>query len=138
MRDRTRDEDRLSGLMWGIGLVAVGTIILLQYLDVMPFSVWHDWWPLVIVMVGVAQIIGGRSAKGLGDGVATILFGAWCYVATNRIYGLTWGTSWPLALVAAGTGMVVRSIAAPFMRPSDRHPAGCRCTDCCGEVKVDA
>ena len=93
---------------------------------------------LIIVIVGVAQVVGGRSAKGFGDGVTTILIGAWCYVAANHVYGFTWATSWPLALVAAGTGMVVRSIAASFMRPSDRHPAGCRCTECCGEVKIDA
>lgn len=110
-----RDEERFGGLMWGIGLVLVGSVILLQYLHVMPFSVWRDWWPLVIVMVGAAQIAGSRGAKGIGDGVATMLIGAWCYVATNNIYGLTWRTSWPLALVAAGTGMVVRSIVGGFM-----------------------
>lgn len=133
-----RDDERLSGLMWGIGLVLVGTVILLQYLDVMPFSVWRDWWPLIIVMVGVAQIVGSRGAKSLGDGVTTMLIGAWCFVATNHVYGLTWRNSWPLALVAAGMGMVVRSIAAGFMRPADRHPAGCCCGECRGEVKVDA
>jgi hypothetical protein len=115
-----REDERLSGLMWGIGLVLVGTVILLQYLDVMPFSVWRDWWPLIIVMVGVAQIVGGRGPKGLGDGVSTMLIGAWCFVATNHVYGLTWRNSWPLALVATGMGMVVRSIAAGFTgRPRD-------------------
>lgn len=121
------EDERLSGLMWGIGLVLVGTVILLQYLDVMPFSVWRDWWPLIIVLVGVGQIVGSRSAKGLGDGVTTMLIGGWCYVATNHIYDLTWRNSWPLALVAAGMGMVVRSIAAGFMgRSRDER-----------EVKID-
>jgi hypothetical protein len=121
------EDERLSGLMWGIGLVLVGTVILLQYLHVMPFSVWRDWWPLVIVLVGVAQIVGSRSAKGLGDGVSTMLIGGWCYVATNNIYDLTWRNSWPLALVATGMGMVVRSIAAGFMeRTRDEQ-----------EVKID-
>jgi len=110
-----QDEERFGGLMWGIGLVLVGTVILLQYLDVVPFSVWRDWWPLIIVLVGVAQIAAGRGAKSLGDGVSTILIGAWCTIAANQLFGLTWRTSWPLALVAAGTGMVVRSIAAGFM-----------------------
>jgi len=109
-----RDDERLGGLMWGIGLVLVGSVILLQYLDVMPFSVWRDWWPLIIVMVGVAQIVGSRGSKGLGDGVSTMLIGVWCFVATNHVYGLTWRNSWPLALVATGMGMVVRSIAAGF------------------------
>ena len=109
-----RDEGRIGGLLWGIGLVLVGTIILLQYLDVVPFAVWRDWWPLIIVAVGVAQIVAGGGAKNLGDGVSTMLIGVWCYIAANHIFGLTWRTSWPLALVAAGTGMVVRAIAAGF------------------------
>lgn len=121
------DEDRLGGLMWGIGLILVGSVILLQYLDVMPFSVWRDWWPLIIIMVGVAQMVAGRSAKGVGEGVSTMLIGAWCFIATNHVWGLTWRNSWPLALVASGMGMVVRSIAAGFMRRGD----GVR------EVKID-
>ena len=109
-------EDRIGTLMWGIGLVTIGTVILLQYLDVMPFSVWRDWWPLVIVLVGVGQLVAGRSPKQIGDGVSTVLIGGWCYVATNGIWGLTWRNSWPLALVAAGMGMVVRSTASFFVR----------------------
>lgn len=114
-----RDEDRIGGLMWGLGLVLIGTVILLQYLDVVPFRMWRDWWPLVIVLVGVGQLVAARSPKQVGDGVSTLLFGTWCYIATNAIWGLTWRRSWPLALVAIGMGMVVRSIAAGFMRRGD-------------------
>lgn len=109
-----RDEDRVGGLLWGIGMVLVGTLILLQYLDVLSFRVWREWWPLVIVLIGVGQVVASRSAKGLGDGVSLMLMGGWFYVAANRIWDLSWSNSWPLALVAVGMGMVVRSIAAGF------------------------
>lgn len=132
------EDERLSGLMWGVGLVLVGSVFLLQYLDVLPFRLWRAWWPLVLVMVGIAQMVGRPTAKGLGDGVGTILIGAWCFVATNGLFGLTWRTSWPLALVAAGTGMVVRAIAIGVMGRSDRHPRGCRCDACRGEGTPDA
>jgi len=110
-----REEDRLSGLLWGIGMVAVGTVILLQYLDVLSFRMWRAWWPLVVVLVGVGQLVASRTAKGIGDGVSLVLMGGWFYVAANEIWGLSWRDSWPLALVAVGMGMVVRSIAAGFM-----------------------
>jgi hypothetical protein len=112
-------EDPFGGLMWGIALMLVGTVILLQYLHVVPFSAWREWWPLLIVALGVAQVIAGRSAKRLGDGVWMVLIGAWFYVATNNIWGLTWRNSWPLSLIAAGVSLVVRSIAASFMQRGD-------------------
>ena len=109
-------EDRLGGLLWGIALMIVGTVILLQYLHVVPFSAWGSWWPLFIVALGLGQMIAGREPKKIGDGAWLALLGAWFYVATNHIWGFTWRNSWPLVLVAAGVGMVVRSIAAWLMR----------------------
>lgn len=137
MGRRNRNEDRLGGMLWGIGLVLLGTVILLQYLDVMPFSMWHGWWPLVIVFVGAGQVVAGRSAKDIGEGVTILLIGGWCFVATNHVWDLTWRNSWPLALVAAGTGMVVRSIVAGFMPRTNRHPSDCCCGECREEVRID-
>jgi LiaF transmembrane domain len=119
MRHWRSDEERLGGLMWGIGLVLLGTVILLQYLDVMPFTWWHDWWPLVVMLFGVSQIVTSRRPKGIGSGVSILLIGGWLFVATNHVWGLTWHNSWPLALVASGVGMVVRSIAVGIMRRDD-------------------
>jgi hypothetical protein len=127
MRHSRTDDDRFGSLIWGIGLVLVGTVILLQYLDVMPFSVWREWWPLLIMVVGVAKLASSRTPHGIGSGVTTLLIGAWCYVATNHVYGLRWDNSWPLSLVAAGMGMVARSVAAAFMGRGDGV----------GEVKID-
>lgn len=110
-----RNEDRLSGLLWGLGMVFVGTVILLQYLDLLSFRVWREWWPLVIVAIGIGQVVASRTAKGIGDGVSMVLMGGWFYVAANQIWDLSWRNSWPLALVAVGMGMVVRSIAAGFI-----------------------
>lgn len=141
IRDSRTNEERTSSLMWGIGLVLVGSVVLLQYLDVMPFTVWTHWWPFIIILVGLGQLIACRSAKGVGDGVSTMLIGGWCFIATNHVLGLTWRNSWPLALVAAGTGMVVRSLASWIMdrgdgtRAGNGHVSGCLCAECTGEVK---
>lgn len=119
MRHSRSDEDRIGSLMWGIFLVLMGTIILLQYLDVLPGVLWRHWWPFIIILVGFGQFITFRSAKRVGDGISTMLIGGWCFIATNHVLGMTWGNSWPLALVAAGTGMVVRVIASSVMRRED-------------------
>jgi hypothetical protein len=112
-------EDRVGGLMWGLALMLLGTVILLQYLDVVPFVAWRHWWPFIVVAMGIGQMVAARSPKRVGDGVGLALMGVWFYVASNHIWGMTWRNSWPLALVASGMGMVVRSIAAGFMRRGD-------------------
>lgn len=116
MRNSRNSDDRYSSLMWGIGLMLVGTTVLLQYLDVLPGVLWRQWWPFIIVMVGLSQFLCFGNAKRMGDGVSTMMIGGWCFIATNHVLGLTWSNSWPLALVAAGTGMVVRAILGYFMR----------------------
>ena len=113
------DEDRVGGVVWGIGLVLLGSVILLQYLGLMPFAWWHNWWPLIVVALGIAQIVTRPTPKRIGDGVSTMLFGGWFFIAANDVWGLSWRNSWPLALVAAGTGMVVRSIVAGSRRRDD-------------------
>lgn len=127
-----RDEDWQGSLAWGLGLVAVGTIILLQYFDVVPFRMWRDWWPFIIIAIGLTQLLLARGPQNIGGGLSLALLGVWFLMAANRMYGLTWANSWPLALVASGAGMVARSVAAGFFPKPDRHPAGCRCEKCSG------
>ena len=60
-----------------------------------------------------------HSAKKLGGGVTIALLGCWFWIASNEWHGFTWLNSWPLALIASGTGMVVHALAAPFYRRRD-------------------
>jgi len=120
-------EDRYGSLMWGIGLVLVGILFLLQYLNVLPFAGLRHWWPFFPILVGLGHVVSYRNPRRIGNGVSLMLVGGWCFIATNHVLGLTWANSWPLALVASGTGMVVRAIVSWFMDRGD----GVR------EVKID-
>ena len=77
------------------------------------------------LLVGLVQVVVGRSPRKIGSGISTMLFGGWFFIATNHVWGLTWGNSWPLALVAAGVGMVSRSILFGIMR-RDEEPGEAR------------
>lgn len=127
MHFHDQDDDRRSNLVWGLGFVVAGVVILLQSLGVMPFALWRHWWPLFMVGIGGAQMVSSRTAKSLGDGVSLTLLGCWCFVATNELWGLTFRTSWPLALVATGLGMVVRAATAGLYRRRENA----------GEVRLD-
>ena len=50
----------LSGILWGLAFVMVGTLMLLDKFDVLQFSFSEfirDWWPLALVIVGLGMIL---------------------------------------------------------------------------------
>jgi hypothetical protein len=72
-----------------------------------------------VAAFGAVQLLTARRPKHVEEGVTWILMAVWFLVAVNDWHGLTWSRSWPLALVAVGTGIVARVIAERFMRPED-------------------
>jgi hypothetical protein len=115
MNDQDDDRAGLGGVIWGLALIALGLLFLFERLGVLSWHVWMVWWPLVVIAIGLGQAVSARRAKRVGDGVTLLLMGGWFLLASNEWYGLSWGNSWPLALVAAGAGMLARWVAAHFM-----------------------
>jgi hypothetical protein len=111
------DEDRnWSRIMWGVLLILLGTLLLLERIGLLPEWAWHfRWWALIVVVIGLGMLIQPRHAERVGSGVTFILLGAWFLLVSNDHFGLTWRNSWPLALVAAGAGTIARSVAARWL-----------------------
>src|SRR5262245_13067954 len=100
MYHRARTRTREEGVYWGLALVTIGGCLLLMQLHVLPSL--RQWWPLIVIGLGLARLATARSPHALGSGVSTSLIGGWLLIAANQWYGLGWTESWPLALVAAG------------------------------------
>jgi hypothetical protein len=121
------ERERSNRLFWGITLIALGTLAALDYLGMLPWTLGRTTWPLIVIVLGVVRAVTAYSARKLGGGVNIALLGCWFWIATNEWHGFTWMNSWPLALIAAGTGMVVHALAVPFYRRRDEDV----------EVKID-
>lgn len=115
----------MGGVAWGLILVALGGAMLASQQGWVEFDVFQHGWPFFVIALGLGRTVTARRPSSIGSGVQLTLFGCWFLVATNNWHGLTWANSWPLALVAAGAGMVTRSIASLFIpkRPegTDSH-----------------
>lgn len=116
------DRDRMSGILWGVLLIAFGTAYLLHRAGILPGEPWTTWWPLFVIAGGIARLATARRAKHIGDGVLWLGLGAWFEIATHDWHGLDWSNSWPLSFIAIGLSMVARAIAASFMGDT-RWPA---------------
>ena len=98
-------------IMWGLVLIAVGVIFLLDRADLLDATtIWH-YWPLLLVVAGINQTIGYPSAREFKSGLWTVFVGLWLFAAQEQLFGLTYANSWPLFLLMAGLQLVL----APFV-----------------------
>ncbi len=107
--------DRWDGLVWGLGLIAMGVLFLMDYLGMITWGHWNVTWPWLVIAIGVIRLLTARRPRIVGAGVTVTLIGTWFLVAVNNWYGLGWARSWPLALVAVGLGSLARAVAASLM-----------------------
>ena len=55
------------GIVGGIVLLSLGVIFLLANLGIIQTELFRTWWPLLLIFVGVARLLGrGRSYRPRG------------------------------------------------------------------------
>jgi ABC-type Fe3+-siderophore transport system permease subunit len=112
MRDKGERGGR-GELRKGLILLAVGLWFLANTLEVGGLD-YESSWPLLLILIGVAMTAApraGRRACCSAQGPVLILWGALAWIATHHVWGLSWTSVWPLALVAIGVGIVWRAVA---------------------------
>lgn len=108
------DQDACHGrkqVVWGLMMIAFGSIFLLDRMDILDAGAYWHYWPLALVVVGFAQVIGVQSPREIGNGLWTIFIGLWLYACLEHLYGLSFRNSWPLFLLAWG----VKLVCQPFI-----------------------
>ncbi len=51
------DSTKAGKIFWGLLFIAVGILLLMSSLGIMPWSYWWRLWPLAFVFLGVAILI---------------------------------------------------------------------------------
>lgn len=99
-------------MMWGLVLIVVGVVVLLDRFDVLDIQeIWH-YWPLLLVVAGINQTIGYPSAKEFTNGLWTVFTGLWLFAVFEGFLGLTFRNSWPLFILMWGVQLVLRPVIA--------------------------
>ena len=109
----------------GLILIAIGAGMLLDLSGTIHIQGEHLVAPLVLIVLGAVMTLEGgaghsdRDSSAADDarrrrrrnpmgGLWLIGIGAWMFISQNRLWGLSFETSWPLFLVVMGFLMVVR------------------------------
>jgi len=106
-----------GGLIGGVILAGIGVLLLLQNLNIPGFDDLERYWPVILVVVGVAQAARSMGMGGRLWGGAIFMVGA-IFLLNNFgiIRGDVWRFLWPGILILVGLGMLARAI--------DRHSDG--------------
>ncbi len=111
---RTIDEGhRISRIIGGMLLLLVGGLLVLQNLGVVRDvgRVW-DYWPLLLVWVGLSRMLGPRREHHFASGAVIAALGVFLQLDRLDILWLRLHDFWPLFLVVAGIALIADSLAA--------------------------
>ena len=96
-------------IFWGFIFMLLGIFFLLQNFNVIWVGSIGRHWPLILIFAGAAKLLWPEPQDGPGSGLWLFFIGVWCYVSTLHIAGLTFGTSWPILLIAVGLKAIWRA-----------------------------
>ena len=101
-----------STLFWGVLLILLGLVFLLNNFNMVPASLVH-WWPVLILGAGILLFGRGlaeRQGGGLVAGtVLAALGGFWLLDSLGRMDQRLFV---PVLLIALGVGLLLRSLLA--------------------------
>jgi len=101
-------------LVWGLVLIFVGIVFLLDRFDMLDLDVdlgiahiWH-YWPVLVAVFGVSKMIPPTTPRLFLNGLGEVFFAAWWYVSFEHVWGLTFVDTWPALLIMWGIRIVLR------------------------------
>jgi hypothetical protein len=96
-----------SRFIWGIILLVFGAFALAVNLGIrIPRDLW-DYWPVLPLTMGAVQMLWPGTVRERLSGFWLIAVGIYGFVSVWEMFGLHWGTSWPILLVAVGVRIVL-------------------------------
>jgi hypothetical protein len=114
-------------IVFGLVVMLVGALLLLDRLDWWGARVNVPLWPWVLVVLGLARLSDrSTDARGCVRGrrsAAWLLFvGTWGLVNEYRLFGFHYGHSWPILLIGVGALVVWRAVDQASCSPVQREP----------------
>jgi len=117
-----------GGMIIGLVVIAVGVLFLLRNAGVVYFDDIWQYWPVILIMVGVSKLANTHSASSVTSGLIIGGIGT-IFLLKNLgyIYGNIWEYFWPGILIAVGLSILVKHLEGRGQEPNPgTPPPGCR------------
>lgn len=111
---------RVTAAVFGLILIGLGTIFLLDNLGMYDANRLRDYWPVLLIGLGLPGLIAPKDAGDAPWGIVLLAAGVFFLLRNLDVIDWSFGDVWPLFLVLAGLTLVARSMA----NRAARLPAG--------------
>lgn len=103
--------DATGGMIIGLAVVAVGVLFLLRNVGILYFDDIWQYWPVVLIVVGLSKLTNVHSASSVTRGLIIAGIGT-IFLLRNLgyIYGNIWPYLWPGILIAFGLMILVKHL----------------------------
>lgn len=109
MADRTVVAPRFDGrMLFGIVLLALGVLFTLDNLNLYETDAIVRWWPVVIVLVGVAKLFGIGTTRHVFWGGLFTVFGTLMLGDSLDQWDFEFWNFWPLFMIFVGAMLLMR------------------------------
>ncbi len=103
----------LPGLIFGLAIVAIGVLFLLDNFSGVPVGAVWGYWPIILIAVGLSKIVDNTNSAGRTGGAIVLLVGL-VFLADKIplpfLNGISLWSLWPLAIIAVGVVMLVGAL----------------------------
>jgi predicted membrane protein len=106
-----RRSHPFGGLLAGVILAGIGVLLLLQNLGIIFVDDLWDYWPVILIVVGVSRAASAWDFGGRIWGAIVAFIGAVFLVRNlGLIHSSVWGFFWPVILIAVGLALLARTL----------------------------
>jgi len=96
-------------IIFGLLVVAVGVLLLLNRLDMgVDFSL-HTYWPSILIIIGLWKILSPGWSRDVMAGGLMVVVGSLFQLNNLGYISFWWGDLWPLLIIFVGLSIIQRS-----------------------------
>jgi len=106
-----------GALLGGVIVILVGVILLLNQLGVFPRHVVIEFWPAVLIVVGLIKLVAGNDRRDRVVGSGLLVAGVLLQTNALGYTRFSWNEAWPLLIIFAGIMLLARATACKDQGP---------------------
>lgn len=110
-------------LVFGLVIITLGVLFTLDNLDLIESGEILRWWPVALIVAGLAKVFGLGTPTRPGFGAIISLVGAWWLLHNLGMVDFEPWDFWPVFLIVIGVAIVMRATGVGARSPDARSDA---------------
>jgi predicted membrane protein len=119
--DQNRKCSR-APLLAGLVIITAGVILLLNQLGIFPHGFVVQFWPALLIVIGLVKVVAGGDPRDRVVGGCLLLAGVILQTNALGITNISWNQAWPMLIIVIGVMLVLNAMIRHEGPPSWTTP----------------